>query len=702
MQAYLQVLADFYRQEYVPSGESTLLWPHSFDALQEYLGEANLIAFSHAFSRDELFLHLERRSLPVLLVRRDWKEFFLAIPAGEKHWDLWQNERYLGRFLPSALLQRGLGENAHMYIVVPRGFYPSPFDKLTEGGPWRRLTRFFSAESRIVAYIYLYAAVAGGANLLVPIVVQAIYTYIQTLQWVTGLTTLILLAATVLIVAALVRIGQYILIEHLQRRLFLHTTLEIVHRVPRWLYPAVLRENLPALINRYFEIFTLEKNLSKLLLNVPADFLTIIFGIILLSFYAPFFAFSVLLLTLLVGLGVYYSFEGAYKQKKAVSDEKYRMASWLEEIARALLTFKVAGFPPILYRRTQELEERYLLARQRYFRVLLTQKGLLFFYQIAIALLMLTLGALLVVGKQISLGQFVASELVLFLLLNAVQDLVGNLEALYDALVGMDKLSQLFTPQQERLSGVTLSPEGPYSIEMRGVSFAHARQEASYPVLVDISLEIQPGEKVCLTGPAGAGKTTLLYLLYGLYPNYTGEIRIAGVNLRHIDLLALRARIGDALDVGEIIEARVWDNLTLQAPTASWEEVMEVCTRLGLKESIERLPEGFFTMLPPQGKGLLSGLDQRKLILARALLMKPAILFVDDIFVGVDWSLKAPIFEYILAKDKPYTAIIVSQDFRVMQLCDKVAFLYGGRLRYYGLPGELSAWMEKENLLFSP
>lgn len=700
MLAYLHALSEFYQQELGDQVlQDHLAWPHSFDALQERLGEANLIALSQAFSQEGLLHHLKRHQLPVLLVRRDWKEFYLAVPTDEKDWHLWRQERFLGRFSPEAVLQKGLGEDAYMYLVVPRGFIPSPFSSQPLP-PWKRLGRFFSAEGRLVAFIYTYAILAGSTSLLIPIVVQAIFTYIQTMTWATGLTTLLLLSLTLLTVSAIVRIGQYILIEHLQRRLFLHSTLEIVHHVPRWFYPAVVRENLPSLINRYFEIFTLEKNLSKLLLNVPADLLTILLAIILLSFYAPFFALSVVLLTGLTTLGLAYTFKPAYYKKKAVSDEKYVMATWLEELARALLTFKVTGFPPLLYRRTQEIETRYLTSRQRYFRLLLTQKGLLYFYQIAIAITMLSLGALLVVDKQISLGQFVASELVLFLILGAVQDLVGNLEALYDALVGIEKISQIFQPPTEKLSGVPIPP-GPYALSLEGVSFVSRHANAEFHILKNIHLRVQAGEKICLTGPAGSGKTTLLHVLYGLYGDYQGDIHVSGVNLRQVDLLRFRARIGDALDVGEIIDATVWDNLTLSAGEVSWDEVLEVCDRLGLQSTIEQLPQGFFTRLPPGGRGLLSGLAQRKLILARALLSKPDLLIVDDIFATVDWSLKEPICQVMLHPQAPYTALIVSQDPNVMQMCDQVAFLYEGQVRYFGPYEGLRPYLQSQNLYLS-
>ncbi|MCX8112821.1 MAG: ATP-binding cassette domain-containing protein [Bacteroidia bacterium] len=693
MQLYLQVLSDFYGQVYGPPQADGVLWPQSFDALQEKLGEANLIALSQVFTRDTIITHLRRRRLPLLLVRRDWGLYFLALPAEKGLWDLWRNERFLGRFKPEEVLQRGIGEDAYSYIIVPRGFHPSPFTGHAVK-PWGRLARFFSSEGQLVGYIYLYAIISGGASLLIPIIVQALFTYIQTLQWVTGLTTLILLAALVLIMAAVVRIGQYILIEHLQRRLFLHSTLEIVHYVPRWVYPAVIRENLPGLINRYFEIFTLEKNLSKLLLNVPADLLTITFGIILLSFYAPFFAFSILLLTGITGAAIYYSFHSTYKKKKAVSDEKYRMATWLEEIARALLTFKVAGFPPLLYRRTQELEERYLRSRKHYFRALLTQKGILYFYQIAIALIMLTMGALLVIEQRISLGEFVASELVLFLILNAVQSLVGHLESLYDAFVGIEKISQIFTPPTEKISGLSLPIKKSYSISIRNLSLSSPTYPDGRSILQNISMDIRAGEKVCIAGSTGGGKTSLLAVLYGLYTDYTGDVFIEGVNLRQIDLLMLRSRIGDAIDVGEIVEGTVWENLTLGAAHVSWDTVMEVCENLQLKPAIDRLPEGFFTVLPPQGRGVLGGLDLRRLLVARALLARPSILFVDDLFASVAWSLKEPIYRVILDQRAPYTAIVVSQDTRVMQMCDRVFILEEGRLEHSGTYAEILDYIQ--------
>lgn len=695
MQLYLKLLADFYDHK-IEEGHP-LGWPSSFDALQEELGRIGLVAIAQFFSREDLQAYFVRGQLPVLAVSSDWRRFWLAFPSKEKKgWHVWEGERYKGLFPAEELLQQGFDKGQLLYLIIPRGWSPAPFSS-EPASPIRRLFRLLSAEGRLVGYIYLYAFTAGGANLLVPVIIQAIYTYIQTLQWVTGLSTLLLLAAVILITWVIVRIAQYILLEHLQRRIFLHSTLEIVYRVPRWVFPAVIRENLPGLINRYFEIFTLEKDISKLLLNLPADLLTVLLGIVLLSFYAPFFAFIVLLVTALTVFLLYLSFEEAYKNKKEVSDRKYQMASWLEEVARAILTFKVTGFPAILHSRTQEIEEKYLTARKKYFRLLLRQKAILFGYQVVIALLMLGVGAALVIGRQLSLGQFVASELVLFLLINAIQDIIYNLDALYGTLISIEKLNQLFEPEIEQLTGIPL-PESSsgYSVSFREVSFYYRQGKKASQVLKRVTWDIRPREKVGLTGPAGSGKTALLHTIYGFYQDFEGDIYIEGISLRQIDRLSLRRRIGNVLEVGEIIEASVWDNLTLGLPHLSWDVVMDMCKRLGIKEEIDHLPEGFFTRLPPHGRGVLSGLTQRKLILARALLMRPNLLLMEDLFAGVDWEQKGPLYELVLDPEAPYTAIVVSQDPRVLQKCDKVAFLSKGELVFYG---SYSDFVKEEKLL---
>jgi len=676
MELYLRLLLEAYQMEVPAFRDQPLHWPRSFVELQTQLNEHDLVAFSYAWTSENLLSHLRHSNLPLLAVTPDWSQFWLFLSLDKHHWEVFRQGRLIGTFTATEVLERFSPHGMLFYLILPSSYAPSPFSSAPEK-PWQRLLRLFFAERRLILYIYLYAVISGGLGLLLPLLIQTIFTYVQTMVWVTGVTTLLLLVALVLGAGLTVRLAQYILTEVFQRRLFLHTTLGTAYRIPRWPFREVLTKNLPALVNRYFEIFTLEKNLGKLLLDVPASFLTLGLSLILLAFYAPVFAFIMLLISGIVAFLLAQSFSQTLKNKKKVSDEKYNMASWLEEIARALLTFKLAGLPPYLSQRTQTLEENYLSARQKYFRSLLYQKTILYIYEGLLALSLLGGGAYLVVDKKLSLGQFVASELVLFLMLGAVQNLVANLDALYDALVGIDKLNQLFEVPEEKTLGARLINDSPgLRIQVSHLSVPGFKNY----ILKDISFTIEPGEKVCLTGFSGAGKTTLLYTIYGLNRDFSGDIFINGISLREIDLVELRSVIGEALGLEQIIEGTIWDNLTMNAPDASWEEVLHLCEALDLRKEIEALPEGFYTKLSAQGVGLLRGFALHRILLVRALLSRPKLLIVDDIIPTVSPEAKMAVYRYLLAPERPYTAIVVSMDPKVMRLCDKVIFLDQGHL----------------------
>jgi len=676
MELYLRLLSEAYGMEAPAFRDQSLGWPRNFVELQTQLGGYGLVAFSYAWTPESFIAHLRHSHTPLMAVTPDWTRFWLFLPQRDHYWEVFEQGYLIGTFSPSEALERFSPHGMLFYLILPSTYAPSPFSDAPEK-PWQRLLRLFFSERRIILYIYLYAVVSGGLGLLLPLLVQTIFTYVQTMVWVTGITTLLMLVALVLGAGLIIRLAQYILTEIFQRRLFLHTTLGAAYRIPRWPFQEVLTKNLPALVNRYFEIFTLEKNLGKLLLDVPVSFLTLGLSLILLAFYAPVFAFIMLIITGIVTFLIYQSFPQTLNNKKKVSDEKYAMASWLEEIARALLTFKLAGLPPYLSNRTQTLEENYLTARQKYFQWLLFQKAVLYVYEGLLALSLLGGGTYLVVEKRLSLGQFVASELVLFLMLGAIQNLVANLDALYDALVGIDKLNQLFqVPEEKTLGARLLGKTAGLRIQVSNLSVTSFK---SY-ILRDISFTIEPGEKVCLTGFSGSGKTTLLYTIYGLNQEYSGNIFINGLSLRDIDLVELRSVIGEALGLEQIIDGTIWDNLTMNAPQASWEEVLSLCEILGLREEIESLPEGFYTRLSAQGVGLLRGFALHRILLVRALLAHPRLLIVDDIIPTVAPETKMAVYRYLLASERPYTAIIVSMDPKVMRLCDKVIFLDQGRL----------------------
>ncbi|MBK8340268.1 MAG: hypothetical protein IPK99_09910 [Flavobacteriales bacterium] len=276
--------------------------------------------------------------------------------------------------------------------------------------PWQRLTQLLRVDKREISHIYLYALVGGAISLSVPLGVQAIINLISGGQMATSWGVLIAFVTIGVGFTGAMQIMQLALAENIQQRLFARSAFEFAYRIPRIKAEAVSGRYLPELVNRFFDTFTIQKGLSKLLLDVPLALLQILLCLILLGLYHPFFiAFGFLLVILL-----YVIFRFTAKQGLATSltesNYKYAVAHWLEEIGRSAGTFKLIGETALPMSRTDQLVDGYVTARRSHFRILLGQYTAIMVFKVIITLSLLALGGMLVMREQMNLGQFVAAE----------------------------------------------------------------------------------------------------------------------------------------------------------------------------------------------------------------------------------------------------------------------------------------------------
>lgn len=550
---------------------------------------------------------------------------------------------------------------------------------MTPYTPVQRFFRLLHPNKNAIRNLYIFAIFNGLIALSLPLGIQAIINLIQggevSASW-------ILLVSIVLIGYILnggLQIVQLRITEDLQKDIFTRSAFEFAYRIPRIRMDALQNQYAPELMNRFFDTITIQKGVAKVLLEMTAAALSILFGLILLSFYHPFFIiFSVLIIVLGFIIG-YYIFQRGLKSSIIESKYKYKVAFWLEEVARTNTTFRLSCDTSLPVRKTDILVEKYLDARENHFKVLLRQYYLFIVFKILIAAGFLILGGILVINQQMNIGQFVAAEIVILLLISSTEKLLLTLEIVYDLLTSIEKIGQVTDLELEKSIGNNMI----VNKEMQGMSVSIHNLYFKYPdgvesSLKDLNIEIQSNEKVTLTGSNGSGKATLLKLMTAFFEPQRGNIIYDNIPIKNYDVTELRSSIAECISEDRIFEGTLLENLTV-GREISQNKISEVLNNIGLTTFVNQLTQGYSTEIGPQGKRLPGSVTQ-KIILARNLLKEPRLMIVEDIFKNIEKKEKLEIFKYILKKNEDRTVIVVSKDPDIMQLTDRIITMDDGKV----------------------
>jgi len=545
--------------------------------------------------------------------------------------------------------------------------------------PVQRFFRLLKPNKDAIRNLYIFAIFNGLIALSLPLGIQAIINLIQggevSASW-------ILLVAIVLIgyiLNGLLQIFQLRITEDLQKDIFTRSAFEFAYRIPRIRMDALQNQYAPELMNRFFDTISIQKGVAKVLLEMTAAALSILFGLILLSFYHPFFIiFSVLIIVLGIIIGSYI-FQRGLKSSIVESKYKYKVAFWLEEVARTNTTFRLSCDTSLPVRKTDVLVEKYLDAREGHFKILLRQYYLFIFFKILIAAGFLILGGILVFNQQMNIGQFVAAEIVILLLISSTEKLLLTLEVVYDLLTSIEKIGQVTDLELEKSSGHSYI----VNEDQQGMSVSIHNLYFKYPdgvdySLQDFNLDIKSNEKITLTGSNGSGKATLLKLMTAFFEPQRGNIIYDNIPIKNYDVTQLRSYIAECISEDRIFEGTLLENLTVGRDISQY-KISEVLDNIGLTSFIHQLPQGYNTEIGPQGKRLPGSVTQ-KIILARNLLKEPRLMIVEDIFKNIEKKEKLLIFKYILQKNAERTVIVVSKDPDIMQLTDRIITLDDGKV----------------------
>jgi ABC-type bacteriocin/lantibiotic exporter with double-glycine peptidase domain len=567
-------------------------------------------------------------------------------------------------------------------------------DKLT---PVTRLFRLLKLDQKDITYIYIYAVFSGLITLAIPLGFQAII----------GLMVAGSLSSTWWILVALVVIGtslpgvlkvmQLTVTETLVRRIFARSAFDIAYRLPNLKAESIMSRYAPEMVNRFFDTLTIQKGLPKLLMDFSTALLQIFFGLLLLSFYHPFFVFFSV--TLLILLAAIFWFTSPYGLKTSIqeSSNKYQVAYWLEELARAQSSFQSTGIDAFPLAQTDEKVSQYLDARKKHFRVLLTQYHMIVAFKALITVALLVLGGMLVIDNQLSIGQFVAAEIVVILIMQSAEKLIMGMETVYDVLTALDKLGELSDLPIEDVKG-----NGRYkidtieTIEIKDLSYVF--KDTGRTSLKNINLSIQPGQKICITGASGSGKSTLLKILAATVTGYNGQILINGIPFKNLNLNTWRRLSGVVSTQSDIFRGTILDNINMGNTNIRMENITEIARNIGLDQFLQNSPEGYETALLPDGRNVPRSI-RTKILLARSLANRPEILLYEDFLAHLEPTDRIKIIKYLTSTAQRATALAISDDPIVARASDRVIVLSQGEViadaRWEELPDDMK-------LLFLP
>jgi ABC-type bacteriocin/lantibiotic exporter with double-glycine peptidase domain len=547
------------------------------------------------------------------------------------------------------------------------------------GSPFQRLLDLLRPEKADLWAIVFFAAFIGGLMLATPIAVQQLVNSIAFGGLIQPVVVLALLLLAVLAFSAVISAIQAFVAELIQRRIFVRVVLDVAERLPRVQAQAFDRHHGPELVNRVFDVVTVQKVGSLLLLEGTTVLLQTTVGLVVLSFYHPLMlAFSGLLIAGILIVVVVMG-KGAVRTAIVESKMKYQVVGWLEELALHASTFRDRDQRLYARSRADRLATAYVGAREEHYRIVLRQLTGALALQVLANSSLLALGGMLVVQGQLTLGQLVASELIITVIVAAVAKFGKQLEHFYDLLAAIDKLSTLMDLPLERSDGIDVDPaSGPAAVELVDVGFGYD----SKPLFVGLNLRIGAGERLAFEGAMGSGKSALLDLLCGLREPWSGCIAIDGIDYRELRLESLRAQVALVREP-EIFTATIRENIQVGRHQFSDEDVRRALDAVGLLEEIRSLPQSIETRLSPSGRPL-SQVQASRLALARAILASPRLLLVDRTLDDLDPTARERICEVLFAPDAPWTLVVVSERDDVLTRCS-------GR----HLLGEPEIWTER-------
>lgn len=543
--------------------------------------------------------------------------------------------------------------------------------------PLKRFYNLLSLDKKDIMQLLFYAIFAGLVSLSLPLGIQSIVNFIQAGRVSASWIVLIVLVVLGVALVGILSLMQLRISENLQQKIFVRSSFDFASRLSKIKSEAIYNTYPPELANRFFDTLSIQKGTSKLLIDFSAALLQITFGILLLSLYHPYFILFGILLIFLLYFIFNFSYQSGLQTSMKESHFKYKVAGWLQELARNNFSFRNALNYDYALQKNDDLVAQYLHCREKHFRIIQRQFTQLIVFKMIITACLLSIGGYLVIDQQMNIGQFVAAEIIILLVINSVEKIILGIETFYDVLTSVEKIGAVTDLELEE---DTLAPNEYCftNIQLETENLKFRFPDAKNDVLKSISLKIEQGEKIYLDGENGSGKTTLIRILSGFLQPTSGIFFINDDTFRKINLAQYRAHIGTILNGETPFEGTIRENITLNDNAITNEDLAWALEAVQLSAVIKSLPNGLETQIHPEGKQLSSS-NAQKILLARSIIHKPKLLFYENPTDAMDAIVSEEIIDFITS-NKQWTLIVSSKNQYWKTKCQRIITMENGKI----------------------
>lgn len=595
---------------------------------------------------------------------------YLVKPLFEWNADeVWYSEKELLKLMGA----KSILDISDWIIAEPTFAFSQKSDVIKDKSPVRaainQIYHLIRMESKDVWIVVIYGIGIGILSLVVPVATSSLVNIVAFGVLLQPVVILTFLVVFFLGFAGGMQVIQAYVVEILQRRVFVRIATEFAVKFPKINQEALDQYHKPELVNRFFDTMTIQKSIHSLLVDGLSVILTTVIGFLLISFYHPLFIVFSFIIFFTGGYFVVYKLgTPASESYIKISKEKYKVAAWLEEIARHTALFHSTHGSVFGVEKADSLLRDYLFARKKYFVTYIKQIiGLIGIQAIASAVV-LGLGGYLVINRQLTIGQLVAAELVIAKVLSDISKFGKQLDSFYSLVAAVDKINSVFyLPTRTSRPLIFESTNEPIQVQLTDISYSLPN---NHTVFSHFNLKLGSGKAVGIVSEKPYDSQILLDLISALRQPKSGIVEYDNQNVNEVSNHQIQSA-NYLVRGNEIFEGSILENLRVGREDISLIEIRQVLEELGFWETIQGLPNGIHTHLLTFGYPFDS-IQANMITIARALLGNPRLLLIDGNLDMLPAERLQSCLKLILKKPRKWTVLIVTKSQTVLSKMDQV------------------------------